>query len=355
MRIVLVLLLGCRTTNSNIDDGLVDEETETITSEETENSSEPASEDNTTDNDENPEPDDDGDSDGLTDTEEEALGTDPSNPDSDNDGIIDGEEVSNGTDPNDSDSDNDGISDGDEGTLNTDPNDSDSDDDGISDGDELVIGSDPNDSDSDDDGLNDGEEINQGTDPTDEDTDDDGTSDGEEINQGTDPTDDGIGEDTGDFWDWGDNANTNCLDCDPAIFSGIYDLDLTFQSSLNSIVLCTASPTVFLSSAGTMAFTSSCTSSTGASFDFDFDLYVSYNNQYAYEEYAAVAGTVSITIPNGTVYTSTLSPQSSAGFVTTLCCGNFGPYNDINFIWRPIIQTPSGPIEYIVYFQGFKQ
>ena len=104
-----------------------------------------------------------------------------------------------------------------------------------------------------------------------------------------------------------------------------------------------------------MTFTPSCTSSTGASFDFDFDLYVSYNNPYASEEYGVMAGTVSLTIPNGTVYTSTLPPQQSAGFVTTLCCANFGPYNDINFIWRPIIQTPSGPIEYIVYFQGFKQ
>ena len=166
---------------------------------------------------------------------------------------------------------------------------------------------------------------------------------------------DGLDGDTGDFWDWGDNANNNCPGCDPAIFTGIYDLDLTFQSSVNSTVLCTTSPTAFLSSIGTMTFTSSCTSSTGASFDFDFDLYVSYNNPYASEEYGVMAGTVSLTIPNGTVYTSTLPPQQSAGFVTTLCCANFGPYNDINFIWRPIIQTPSGPIEYIVYFQGFKQ
>ena len=277
------------------------------------------------------------------------------NQDSDDDGVSDSDELTNGTDPNNPDTDNDGISDGDEQTTGTDPNDEDTDGDGLDDGDELVIGSDPNDADSDDDGLSDGEEINQGTDPTNADTDGDGVNDGDESANGTDPNDDGLDGDTGDFWDWGDNANNNCPGCDPAIFTGFYDLDLTFQSSVNSTVLCTTSPTAFLSSSGTMAFTSSCTSSTGAAFDFDFDLYVSFNNPYASEEYGVMAGTVSITIPNGTVYTSTLAPQQSAGFVTTLCCANFGPYNDINFIWRPIIQTPSGPIEYLVYFQGFKQ
>ena len=41
----------------------------------------------------------DSDSDGLSDSEENALGTDPSNPDSDNDGVLDGQEVTDGTDP----------------------------------------------------------------------------------------------------------------------------------------------------------------------------------------------------------------------------------------------------------------
>ena len=41
----------------------------------------------------------DSDGDGLTDAEEEALGTDPNNPDSDGDGILDGDEVTLGTDP----------------------------------------------------------------------------------------------------------------------------------------------------------------------------------------------------------------------------------------------------------------
>ena len=306
----------------------MDETTES-TVEDTQGSTEPSSENSTPENDDELE----------------------ENQDSDDDGLSDSEEAINGTDPNNPDTDNDGISDGDEQTTGTDPNNEDTDGDGINDGDELVIGSDPNDADSDDDGVSDGEEINQGTNPNDEDTDGDGIIDSNDQ----DPTNDGLDGDTGNFWDWGDNANNNCPGCDPAIFTGIYDLDLTFQSSVNNTVLCTTNPTAFLSSVGTMAFTSSCTSSTGAAFDFDFDLYVSYNNPYASEEFGVMAGTVSLTIPNGTVYTSTFGPQQSAGFVTTLCCANFGPYNDINFIWRPIIQTPSGPIEYIVYFQGFKQ
>lgn len=45
----------------------------------------------------------DSDNDGLSDAEEEALGTDPDNPDSDGDGILDGDEILLGTDPNESD------------------------------------------------------------------------------------------------------------------------------------------------------------------------------------------------------------------------------------------------------------
>ena len=42
----------------------------------------------------------DSDGDGLSDAEEEALGTDPNNPDTDGDGYEDGEEVDGNTDPN---------------------------------------------------------------------------------------------------------------------------------------------------------------------------------------------------------------------------------------------------------------
>ena len=327
--ILFAALVGCRDISSKTIDSVIDdtESVETPTGENNTDSSD-SEPDNTTPNPDNT----DSDNDGLTDAEEEVLGTDPNNPDSDEDGITDK----------------------DEDIVGTDPKNADSDEDGLSDGDELIIGTDPNNSDSDGDGLSDGEEINQGTDPNSEDTDGDGISDSDEIANGTDPTDDGA-EDTDDVWDWGDNANSNCPDCDPAVFSGIYDLDLGFSSPINNTVLCTSTDSAFVSSAGTLTFTSSCISSTGASFYFDFDLTASFANQYASEGNAALAGTVSITIPDGSTITQTIASQDNNGFVTTLCCENFGPYYDIYFVWRPLIQTPSGLLEYVVSFQGFKQ
>ncbi|CAN2042665.1 hypothetical protein GMMP15_80018 [Candidatus Magnetomoraceae bacterium gMMP-15] len=67
------------------------------------------------------------------------------------------------------DTDNDGLSDSEEQNLGTDLNDPDSDDDGLNDGDEVNIhGTDPNNSDTDNDGYCDKEEIDAGTDPLDE-------------------------------------------------------------------------------------------------------------------------------------------------------------------------------------------
>ncbi|RLA39915.1 MAG: hypothetical protein DRR06_03925 [Gammaproteobacteria bacterium] len=85
------------------------------------------------------------------------------------------------------DSDYDGISDSDEDDLGTDPFDADTDDDGLNDGDEVVIGTDPFDPDSDGDGLNDGDEVDIGTDPLNPDSDGDGLNDGDEVSAGTDP------------------------------------------------------------------------------------------------------------------------------------------------------------------------
>ena len=85
----------------------------------------------------------DSDDDGLTNAEEEELGTNPDKADSDGDGIDDIDEVDGGTDPTEADSDDDGLEDGDELDLRTDPNLADSDTDGVSDGDEASNGSDP--------------------------------------------------------------------------------------------------------------------------------------------------------------------------------------------------------------------
>jgi uncharacterized repeat protein (TIGR01451 family) len=147
----------------------------------------------------------DSDGDGLTDEEEEDLGTDPYSPDTDGDGLPDGFEVGpdesnpydtdgDGTiDALDDDSDGDGIPDETEGPGDHDndglPNyrDLDSDNDGLDDNVEEEIGTDRLDADSDDDGVLDGEES-----LPDEDSDDNGVinaldpdSDGDGLLDGT--------------------------------------------------------------------------------------------------------------------------------------------------------------------------
>jgi thiol-disulfide isomerase/thioredoxin len=90
----------------------------------------------------------DADGDGVTNGEEEELGTDPEQSDSDGDGLSDGEEVENGSDPLDDDSDDDGLTDGEEADLGTDANNSDSDGDSYPDALEVEMGSDPADAES---------------------------------------------------------------------------------------------------------------------------------------------------------------------------------------------------------------
>ena len=189
----------------------------------------------------------DSDDDGLTDKEEEELGTDPNDPDSDNDGLEDGVEVDDEqTDPLDPDTDDDGLRDGEEvNNYGTDPLDPDtdnggstdgleigqgtnplnnsddvasgpdSDGDGLTDSQELSLGTNPNDADTDNDGLSDGEELNSyGSNPNDPDTDNDGLSDGEEVNVfNTDPndpdTDDGGVRDGTEVFQNSDPLNSN--------------------------------------------------------------------------------------------------------------------------------------------------
>ena len=178
--------------------------------------------------------DDDGD--GLSNEEEEALGSDPNDADTDDDGVVDGDEVQPGSDVDndglsavlDPDSDNDGITDGTESgvttpdadtdesagnftpdadpSTTTDPNDRDTDNGGVGDGQEdtnkngqIDAGEgDPNDpaddgaiTDTDGDGLTDDEEAFAGSDPNDADSDDDGVIDGDEANWNLDTDGDG--------------------------------------------------------------------------------------------------------------------------------------------------------------------
>lgn len=97
----------------------------------------------------------DADNDGLNDDIEEEIGTDPNNPDTDGDGILDGAEVADGTDPlddcdsiggtplPDSDCDSDGLTNNEENDLGTDPNNADTDGDGLTDGEEVLVVDDP--------------------------------------------------------------------------------------------------------------------------------------------------------------------------------------------------------------------
>jgi cell division septation protein DedD len=114
-------------------------------------------------------PDDgtDTDQDGLTDAQENAIGTDPASPDTDEDGITDGDEVT---------------------VWGSDPLNLDTDGDTLYEGGELIYGTSILNPDTDGDGLSDGDEVYlHETDPTNPDTDGDGFSDGWEIENGTDP------------------------------------------------------------------------------------------------------------------------------------------------------------------------
>lgn len=131
------------------------------------------------------------DGDGLTNREEERIGSDPNNPDTDGDGLRDGDEVHiYHTDPTKKDTDGDGLNDYDEiFTYKTDPLSADTDNDGLPDGQEIARKTDPLKADTDGDGLIDGDEVKTyKTDPLKIDTDGDGISDGDEIHKyGTNP------------------------------------------------------------------------------------------------------------------------------------------------------------------------
>ncbi len=74
------------------------------------------------------------DGDGLTNAEEQALGTDPFDPDTNKDGLLDGEDVALGIDPTNLDVDGDGLTNAQERAMGTDPFNADTDGDGVPDG-----------------------------------------------------------------------------------------------------------------------------------------------------------------------------------------------------------------------------
>lgn len=151
------------------------------------------------------------DKDGLSDREEERVGTDPCSPDTDGDELTDVDEIRRfGTDPTEADTDGDGLGDAEEVLqTKTNPLVADSDEDGLSDGDEVLNRrTNPLEADSDEDGLTDGDEVlNLGTDPLKADTDGDGLSDRAEVrDHRTDP----LKRDTdGDSLEDGDEINTH--------------------------------------------------------------------------------------------------------------------------------------------------
>ena len=125
----------------------------------------------------------DSDGDGLFDGPELAVGTDPTLYDSDGDGFGDNQEAAGGSDPNDPssvpagdpsiDTDDDGLTDAQEDELGTNAATSDSDGDGLTDFAEVgfepgsATGTDPLVFDTDGDGIGDGDEVANGTDPVD--------------------------------------------------------------------------------------------------------------------------------------------------------------------------------------------
>ncbi len=131
----------------------------------------------------------DTDGDGLTDLEEEQLGTDPRNADTDGDGLTDRQELERGTDPRQADTDGDSLSDSDEIAEGTNPLVEDTDGDGLLDGDEIALGADPLAVDSDGDTLPDGKEVHElNISPTNPDTDGDGLNDNVDPYPGKLPT-----------------------------------------------------------------------------------------------------------------------------------------------------------------------
>ena len=144
-------------------------------------------------------------------------------------------------------------------------------------------------------------------------------SDEDEIANGTDPNDDVLSGDTGDFWDWGDESNSDCTDCNLSDFVGFYLVELQFNRISNSALVCSSVETIYVPLTGEVAFSTSCTTSTGASFDFDIDMYATFTSGYAYAGpgFACLGGTTYVTLPNGSVVSNQVPADGCYGLITT--------------------------------------
>ncbi|OLB76375.1 MAG: hypothetical protein AUI14_18955 [Actinobacteria bacterium 13_2_20CM_2_71_6] len=136
--------------------------------------------------------DEDVDGDGLTNLQEQQLGTSPTVSDTDHDGVNDGDEVRNGTDPLKFDQPVTPPVGGGLPPIQTTPDETDTDGDGLSDVAEIEEGTDPNNPDTDGDGISDGQEVIElGINPLSQDSDGDGLRDDYELvheeDQGLDP------------------------------------------------------------------------------------------------------------------------------------------------------------------------
>ena len=165
------------------------------------------------------------------------------------------------------------------------------------------------------------------------------------------PSDEGGDADDGsDLWDWGDDVPP-CEGCDPANFEGLYDVALVFQRESTGISVCETEFVVEISAEGILAFEVSCTSSTGLDFTFELDLFVSFDYELAAPLSAALPGTIRLTLPTGDVIESTFVENEGypfQGFINLYddpFSFYFGPF----IRWEPVIETPSGPIGYLLF------
>ena len=92
-------------------------------------------------------------------------------------------------------------------------------------------------------------------------------------------------------------------------FSGAYEVTFQFVSAIGPTQLCSQTEQVYFLSSGDLTYSTSCTTNTGANFDFFFDLSATYFNQYASSDRACLEGTAEVTLPNGTIIQQNFNSQ----------------------------------------------